>query len=81
MSHQLVCSARSFCEKKVCARSKKDFGQLQSVYQINRPQMRVLEEHPGVFMIRDNRDLRDVQPKLKEARDGLMTKVVETKVR
>ena len=43
--------------------------------------MRVLEEHPGVFMIRDNRDLRDVQPKLKEARDGLMTKVVETKVR
>ena len=45
-SHQLVCSARGFCEKKVCARSKKDFGRLQSVRRINRPQMRVSEEHP-----------------------------------
>ena len=43
--------------------------------------MRIAEEHPGVFVTRDYRYLRDVQPKLKEARDGLMTKVVEAKVR
>ena len=43
--------------------------------------MGVSEEHPWVFVTRDNRDLRDVQPKLEEARDGLVTEVMEAKVR
>ena len=43
--------------------------------------MRVSKEHPWVFVTWDNRYLRDVQPKLKEAWDSLMTKIVETKVR
>ena len=32
-------------------------------------------------MTGDNRNLRDVQPKLEEARDGLVTEVVEAKIR
>ena len=43
--------------------------------------MRVLEEHPGVFVTGGYRHLRDVQPKLKEARDGPLTEVVEAKIR
>ena len=35
--------------------------------------MRVSEEHPGIFVTWDSRNLRDVYSKLKEAWDGLMT--------
>ena len=44
-------------------------------------QVRLPEQLTGVFMTGDNRNLRGVQPKLKEARDGLMAEVVEAKVR
>ena len=39
-----------FCEKKVCVRSKNNFDRSQPVQQINYSEMRVSEEHPGVFV-------------------------------
>ena len=39
-----------FCEKKVCVRSKNCSDRLQPVHQIICSEMRISEEHPGVFV-------------------------------